>query len=69
MTRPVPEPLVCTTYRPPCAVLLEASAIGDVRVPDSASKAIVCAVGADVVVTTALVEVGGVVVPRRTPSR
>ena len=46
MTRPVPEPLVCTTYRPPCAVLLEASAIGDVRVPDSASKAIVCAVGA-----------------------
>ena len=59
MTRPVPDPLVCTTYRPPCAAASEASVIGAATVPDSASKAIVCAPG---VVTTALFD-GGETLP------
>ena len=75
----MPDPLDCTTYRPPWAVLLEATAIGEVTVPDSASKAIGCAAGGAgvlvavlvaVLVTVALVVGGGVVpVPPVTSTR
>ena len=60
MSLPALDPLVCDTYRPPCAALSVRTAIGEVTVPASASLTIGWAVAGGAVVGGAVV--GGAVV-------